>query len=441
MPSALLDEILHGLIGAPDEDAVQLAVDSGASRLAESAARWPDMSRAYLALAERVAAGCWARGWQPADVVRMVDRAFADERPADRHVRIAVDVVAAAQRRESAAAGGPRWQRQIRELDADVWWDGDDTYLPGLAARMNVTRFTCAGYVLEVLRVLARLPGIVPLHAEAAEPGPRHGADPAAANGRGTGAEPPRMLGRIRALLAKAESTEFPEEAEALSAKAQELMARHSIDEALLAAGPGAGPGVRPTAVRVGVDAPYDEAKAMLLDAVAEANRCRTVWSPDFGFSTVIGFDTDVDAVELLYTSLLVQATAAMTRAGGRSRGGRNRSGSRDFRQSFLIAYAGRIGERLSAAALRAEREAAREAAAGAGAGRVDADGAASPAGSDDALLPVLAARDVAVREAAEEMFPNLTTHRVRIRDEEGWIHGKAAADRARLQPRPIGNA
>ena len=45
-----------------------------------------------------------------------------------------------------------------------------------------------------------------------------------------------RMLDRVRALLAKAESTTFPAEAEALTGKAQELIARHSIDEALLAA-------------------------------------------------------------------------------------------------------------------------------------------------------------------------------------------------------------
>lgn len=38
----------------------------------------------------------------------------------------------------------------------------------------------------------------------------------------------------MRALLAKAESTEFPQEAEALTARAQEMMARHSIDLALL---------------------------------------------------------------------------------------------------------------------------------------------------------------------------------------------------------------
>jgi hypothetical protein len=38
----------------------------------------------------------------------------------------------------------------------------------------------------------------------------------------------------VRALLAKAESTTYPEEADALTAKAQELMARHSIDRAML---------------------------------------------------------------------------------------------------------------------------------------------------------------------------------------------------------------
>ena len=44
------------------------------------------------------------------------------------------------------------------------------------------------------------------------------------------------MLDKVRALLAKAESTEFPEEAGALTSRAQQLMARYSIDHALLAA-------------------------------------------------------------------------------------------------------------------------------------------------------------------------------------------------------------
>ncbi|MDI2130352.1 DUF2786 domain-containing protein [Yinghuangia seranimata] len=405
MPAAQLDEILHAVLGSPDDDAAQVAVDSGASRLADPAERWPEVSRAFLALAERVADGCWSRGWQPADVVRMVGRGLSE-----RHVRLAVDVVAAAARRDPASGRGSRWAAQIRELGADTpWWGGDEHYLPEFARREQLTRFETAGYALEVLRLLGRLPGITPLAAEAAEAAP-------VADGT-----EPRVLGRIRGLLAKAESTEFPEEAEALTAKAQELMARYSIDAALVDRS-GGGPGVGPGAIRIGVDAPYDGAKALLLNAVAEANRCRTVWSRDFGFSTVIGFDPDLDAVELLYTSLLVQATAAMGRAGSRGR-----SRSRSFRQSFLVAYAGRIGDRLAAATKQAE--ATHEAA------HPGADGI--PAAASD-LLPVLAARDVAVQATTDRLFPELTTHRVKIRDEEGWAHGKAAADRATLHPRAV---
>lgn len=171
------------------------------------------------------------------------------------------------------------------------------------------------------------------------------------------------MLARIRALLAKAEATGYPQEAEALSAKAQELMARHSIDEAVLASGGTAardGGGDAPGACRIGVDPPYETAKAVLLDAVASANRCRAVWHEEFGFSTVVGFEADLEVVELLHTSLLVQATAAMTAAEAAQRaGGRRRT--KTFRQSFLAAYAHRMGDRLAAAVREQTAEAAGE--------------------------------------------------------------------------------
>src|SRR5205807_2396905 len=78
-----------------------------------------------------------------------------------------------------------------------------------------------------------------------------------------------RILERVRALLAKAESTTFPEEAEALSAKAQELMARYAIDRALLG-GVGDGPhGVGGR--RIHIDDPYARSKFLLVDVVADA--------------------------------------------------------------------------------------------------------------------------------------------------------------------------
>ena len=117
----------------------------------------------------------------------------------------------------------------------------------------------------------------------------------------------------MRALLAKAESTSFPEEAEALTAKAQELMSRHAVDRALVdAAAAGATSAV---GRRLGLDDPYAGAKSLLLSEVAEANGCRSVWSKDLGFATVFGQEADIDSVELLFTSLLGQATAAMTAA------------------------------------------------------------------------------------------------------------------------------
>ncbi|MFE9134941.1 DUF2786 domain-containing protein [Streptomyces sp. NPDC007355] len=318
----------------------------------------------------------WTRGWQPADLVRIARRDLADE-----HLRVLIGLI----RSETDRYGTlpRRWRAQLDELDAAA---------PGRPA----DRFSYATTVLELYRLLVRLPRL-----DAVGPVPGEALPPAVAG-------EPRMLSRIRALLAKAEATGYPEEAEALTAKAQELMARHSLDEATLAAG--APSPETPGAIRIGVEPPYEQAKAILLDAVATANHCRAVWNETYGFSTVIGFEGDLDPVELLYTSLLVQGTAAMTRAEAEQRaGGRKRTKS--FRQSFLLAYANRLGARLSATSRRVAAEA-------------------------PTLLPALASRDLAVTTRTDELFPETRTTRVRAAwDEAGWTHGETAADRAGLNP------
>ena len=80
------------------------------------------------------------------------------------------------------------------------------------------------------------------------------------------------MLNRIRTLLAKAEATEFAAEAETFTAKAQDLMTRHAIDEALLRAA-GDQP-IEIEGVRVHIHNPYATEKVQLLNQVARANRC-----------------------------------------------------------------------------------------------------------------------------------------------------------------------
>ncbi|GAA0487810.1 DUF2786 domain-containing protein [Streptomyces olivaceiscleroticus] len=393
---------------AADGRAAEDAVETGASVLSADPAGPEAVSRALLTAAATTVRGCWEGGWHPADLVRLVRRAGAAP-------ELATDLLAAELRRYPAEGLPPRWAAQLREADADVWWPDDGGYLDALARRRRATRFETLCDVLEVLRVLGRLPRITPSGPLPGEPGARTATARTArtAADAGPAAGEPRVLGRIRGLLAKAESTEFPDEAEALSAKAQELMARHSVSEALLAGAADDGPDT----LRIGIDGPYESTKALLLDAVALANRCQAVWSQDAAFTTLVGFAPDLDAAELLYTSLLVQATAAMQRAadGRHKRGGRSRR-TKDFRQSFLAGYASRIRDRLTDATDHVTAEAAEE--------------------TPD-LLPVLAARDLAVQERTGALFPETTAVRMRgVRDADGLYQGMAAADRARLHPR-----
>ncbi|MFD7279689.1 DUF2786 domain-containing protein [Streptomyces sp. NPDC059862] len=370
--TSTVDRAFEAALYARTDD--DTALDTGASLLAADPAADAELARRG---AEFVAAA-WRRGWQPADVVRIVRRELDDV-----HVRLVSALIL--QQAPHDRPRGPRWAAQLARLAEPV---GRRTDRPTVTPPGS-NRFTYATAVLELYRLLLRLPTLEVLDE------PRRSRPES------------RALTRIRALLAKAEATGYPDEAEALSAKAQELMARHSIDEALLAAGAPAAD--EPAACRIGVDPPYEQAKAVLLDAVAAANHCRAVWNEPLGFSTVVGFEPDLEVVDLLYTSLLVQATTAMTKAEAAQRkGGRKRT--KTFRQSFLAAYAHRIGTRLEVAA---ETQV-----------------------TDD-LLPVLASREVAVTGRLESMFPETTTTRLRgVSDAVGWTEGAHAADRAEVRSR-----
>ena len=219
------------------------------------------------------------------------------------------------------------------------------------------------------------------------------------------------MLTKIRALLAKAESTEFPAEAEAFTAKAQDLMTHHAIDEALLA--DQTGESIEVQGIRVLIHHPYGLEKASLLDVIARANRTRAIWSDFASCVTLVGVPTDVAQVDMLFTSTLVQATRAMTQA-GRDSHGEDRSSS--FRKAFLSAYAVRIGERLAHST----------------------DQATQTYGSD--LLPVLQHQAEAVDGEFDRLFPHVTTRGGRRSfDARGWNAGTRAADAAVLPAAEVG--
>jgi hypothetical protein len=357
-----------------------------------------EVDHALLAALEHTRVRLFDGGWQPVELHRAVAR--SGRPPIGDLVR---DAIAAHLHRFAAISVDERWRAQAATLDAQVWWTSDAGYLTEFARAYRLDRTAVLDLVLTLLTILSRLPAI-----EVLVPPPGTAPRPVG-DARKTDAG---LLKRVRALLAKAESTDFPAEAETYTAKAQELIARYSIDEALLHARDG-DPAVVPFARRIGVDHPYEDEKASLLHAVAAANRCQTVWSQELGFSTVFGFDADIDAVELLYTSLLVQANRAM--AGAEPAGGKaGRARLKTFRRSFLVAFAARIGERLA-----------------------DAGEAALAEGDAANVLPVLADRDEQVRETMRRVFPRTVRVRgSRVDSIEGWDSGLEAADRAGIVER-----
>lgn len=331
----------------------------------------------------------WRFGWLPYDMVRHLVKQLGE--PAG---ELITDVIAADAAQYAEATVHERWREQLRQIDATVWWKPGDPYLGQWIERREATRADALTLVLTTIATIMmwpELPVIVPPPgtARTAAAPARHGVDP-------------KILARVRGLLAKAESTEFAEEAEALSAKAQELMNRHAVERAMLDADEHVAQVA--TARRIWLDSPYLGAKAHLVAVVADANRCRAVIHEKIGFVAVMGDEMDLEITELLVTSLLLQATRALVTA-GRSGGARIRS----YRQSFLMAYADRIGERLTAVTESALSE------------------------SDDRLLPVLADRGKVVDELFAALYPTTRQKSYSASNAAGWGAGRAAADRADL--------
>jgi Protein of unknown function (DUF2786) len=399
--AAIMGKAFHALI---DKNA--RGFEAAVTRLVER----PDVGgwRAFVeqALAAQLqdaVTEAWKHGWQPADLARLAGRRFGGE-----HVLLVGDAIAAELKAYAPVTIDPRWSAQLAELEAQVWWPPSQTFLRAWCELPKNSWAAVMPLALELLVQLRTLPVLQLL-------GPLPGAfrAPTSAREREGKAVDERVLSRVRALLAKAEATTSEAEAEAFTAGAQERMARHSIDAAMLAATEPDN-SQKPTGRRIGIDNPYEGSKASLLHAVSQANRCRSVWSKELGFSTVIGFESDLDAVETLFTSLLIQAVRAMTSAGSRTdRYGRSRT--RAFRQSFLAAYAGRIGERLMEVT------------------EAQTKAATAESGGKN-LLPVLASRDHDVDEAMSTLFPRLThTKAMSVTDAEGWHSGRGAADLATL--------
>ena len=234
------------------------------------------------------------------------------------------------------------------------------------------------------------------------------------------------LLDRVRKLLAKAEDEGCtPHEAEALTAKAAELMARYGIDRALLGA---ARPDTDRPADRVfDLDNPWAGVKAHLLAGLASALRCQCILlnrREPGNRVHVFGYLSDLERADILFTSLLVQMARALALEPVPAYGGRAKA----WRRSWMLGYCSAVVARVRAAEEAAVAAASSSAHAGAN-------------GHGPSAAVVLADRAVTVRRHAEQAYPRTRKTRVTYSGngyQAGYREGqKADIGGAKVRSRP----
>lgn len=182
---------------------------------------------------------------------------------------------------------------------------------------------------------------------------------------------------KIRALLAKAESTEFAEEAEVFYAKAQELMAKYMIDQAMIDAARGKTDDVIGQC-ELFFAGSFPEDRRQIGSIIARANGCKCVYrNAAMGFGsktidgkvwrnwealTVTGFQSDLERVQMLDTSVQIQLMRALKRwYQDNKKGWWSKGDSHRERREFIIGYGDGLRQKFTAANAAAKKSAAEE--------------------------------------------------------------------------------
>ena len=218
-----------------------------------------------------------------------------------------------------------------------------------------------------------------------------------------------RLLDRVRKLLAKAEDESVtPPEAQALTAKAAQLMAKYGIDRALLAADRPETD--QPASRMLDIDNPWARVKAHLLCGLGSALRCQCILLSARPGTRIhmFGYASDLERADVLYTSVLIQMwhglAGAQVPAWSRS--------PRAWRRSWLLGFVTAVITRVRAAEERAAASA-------------EADAESGPS-----TALVLADRTVVIRRQLEQAYP--VTRRTRITySGRGYSDGYAQGQRA----------
>lgn len=163
------------------------------------------------------------------------------------------------------------------------------------------------------------------------------------------------MLEKVRKLLTLAERATTDAEAQAFTAKASKLMAKYSITEALLEATAAKAP--EPSDKTVKCPNPWGKVHAHLLQRLAREVGVQSIRL--LGYKTVsvqlFGWDNDLERLEVLYTSVMLQMTTGSARLSFPSY--YSASQVRTERRSWMLGYVSGVCTKVATA----EREAVKE--------------------------------------------------------------------------------
>jgi hypothetical protein len=240
-----------------------------------------------------------------------------------------------------------------------------------------------------------------------------------------------QQLNRIRGLLDTAESLAKQgnhEAAETYRNKAIELMTRYGIDHAMAEAAKKDGTPEKPEQIRINIPDPYSRDKAILLHHVARGLGAKSIRiTGKVKYCHVVGFKSDLERVELLYTSLLLQAFGELAKVKSEDvlpayrwlTSGERRAGRTTFNKAWLMGFAQTVGDRLFEATQRARKDYETEYST-----------------STDLVLVDRATRVTALYE---ELHPDARTTPRKLSSWAGQGHGEAAGMRANIGTTGLG--
>lgn len=227
------------------------------------------------------------------------------------------------------------------------------------------------------------------------------------------------ILDKVRNLLNLAENAGTDAEADLARERAEALMLKRGIDDAMLAAADD-GDTDDITNRRITVPAPYPHKKAILLGAIADTQQVKVViWTPKGGHARgitaeIVGYSRDLDRLEMLYTSLLMQASRQVMRQHA-PRGGNTNS----YRNSWLEGFTGTVKRRL----MRLQKQAQVQ---------TEAEGST---GTD----LVLRDRKQAVDDEYRRLHPKMGKFKSRSTSHAGYRDGADAGEEADLEQTRMG--